>query len=399
MNRINRKRNQITDHISIFNHLHFTRVANTNQQDNSEMEIETLKDVSNTSFGENAAMDRVQSALKAQLLRTCDRIQRQVSDQQDEFRKARKKREDCGVELYGMQQQLAQVQNKLDDTSVQQTELISKRNNAGDEQTERLTERSTRISKKDGLKKKSSKRKEKLDEVNSALKQAKKFNQETKNEVAVTKRVASKAGETVKGTEKGKEAQDIYIDGLNQQLKQLETDTKWVNKQLGIQRKQTEETNGVIKEMAVDLEVLSSEKKQLVQQWNSAILALGRRDQALAAATKAVKKAQDITKDHESELTGLKRGAFNLSLEIDKGVFDRNRIESEMKFIEDNFTKAQSSQVSLAAQFEMMSKIISKTHGDQVQEDRTAKKHLSDVAALTHRIEAVSRERRELEDE
>ena len=164
----------------------------------------------------------------------------------------------------------------------------------------------SQIAKKRDLVKKVSKQKDDLDAVESSLRQAQKFNQEAKKEVAITKCAASKAEETVKGAEKGKEAQDLYIDELNRQIKNLVTELALVTEELILQEKETEESDAMIKEMSLELEDLSSEKKRLVQQWNSAVMALGRRDQALTAAAKAVKKVQNAAKDNASELMGLK---------------------------------------------------------------------------------------------
>ena len=362
--------------------------------------IESVKRTNAANSNEsNRAMDRVQSALKAQLLRSRDRIQRQYRDEQDEFRKAKKEREDCGVELYGIQQQLAHLQKKLDDTSNQHAGLTNDRNDVENKLVETRTQVEKRRSTKDELKIKSSKRKGQLDEADSALKQAQKFNQETQNEVAVTKRAASKADEVVKGSEKGKEAQDIYIDGLNEQIKQLETDIELAGNQLKIQKSQTKEAETIIEEMTIQVEVLSSEKKGLVQQWNSAILALGRRDQGLAAAARAVKNAQDASKDQDAEMIGLRREAFNLSLEKEKMIFGRNKLESELKFIEEVIKRDKAGQESLASQIEMVSKIITNTQEEETQGEREVKKNVSDAITLTNRIEAISRERRELEEQ
>ena len=185
---------------------------------------------------------------------------------------------------------------------------------------------------------------------------------------------------------------------MNQQTKHLETETKWATKQLAIQRNQTEETDKVIKELAIELEVLSSEKKRLVQQWNSAILALGRRDQALGAVTKAMKEANDNSKDHTNEMIGLSRQSFNISLELEKVMFERNKIENELEFLEASIAKTRSDQESFASQQELISKIITNTQEDKAHEERQAKEQLSNATSLGHKIEGVSRERRELED-
>ena len=69
-----------------------------------------------------------------------------------------------------------------------------------------------------------------------------------------------------------------------------------MTEELILQEKETEESDAMIKEMSLELEDLSSEKKRLLQQWNSAIMALGRSDQALTAAAKAVKRCRMLRK-------------------------------------------------------------------------------------------------------
>ena len=160
---------------------------------------------------QNPATDRLQSALKAQLVKTRDRIQRELREDQDGLRQVKKDREDCGVELYGMQQQLALLQKKLDETEEKHTNNIHERQGIDGRLIGLRDELKSQIAKKHDLVKRVSKRKDDLDAVESSLRQAQKFNQEAKKEVAITKCAASKAEETVKGAEKGKEAQDLYM--------------------------------------------------------------------------------------------------------------------------------------------------------------------------------------------
>jgi chromosome segregation ATPase len=347
---------------------------------------------------QNSATDRLQSALKAQLVKTRDRIQRELRKDQDGLRQVKKNREDCGVELYGMQQQLALLQKKLDETEERHAHNIQERQGIDGRLIGLRDELKSQIAKKHDLVKKVSKRKDDLDAVESSLRQAQKFNQEAKKEVAITKRAASKAKETVKGAEKSKEAQDLYIDELNRQIQNLETELALVTEELILQEKETKESDAMIKDMSLELEDLSSEKKRLVQQWNSAIMALGRRDQVLTAAAKAVKKAQNAVKDNESELIGLKRDYFNLSTEKEKRQFDRSRIKNEVKVLDENVQQARSDQEMLASQIELISKIMTKTQEDCLSEERATKRHKSSAAILVHKIEGMSSERRALEE-
>ena len=357
-------------------------------------EMETIEN-----FSSNPMMERVQQALHDQLQSTYDRIKRDALERQQELRNVKKQREDCGVELYGMQQQLARLQNGLDKDNVDHVDLIDVRktgekltDTTKDEQLERkrkLYDVNTAMSK----------RKAEMDELLIFTKQAKLFNQETKNEAAITKRAASKAEENVKELQKGKVTQDYYIDSLCERVKSLEQDAKLSQEQLLIQRKLTSDAEKVVKETVVDLDTLIFEKKQLVQQWDSSIIALGRRDQALTAASNALKKAQNTIKDHESEILVLNRETKSMNNEKENMVLMRNRIESEITFLEEEIRKAESDQESMAEHYEMISKAITTSSTEEDAMAKIVKKKESEILALTKKIESIAREQKEFEDQ
>jgi chromosome segregation ATPase len=349
-------------------------------------------------FARNPMMERVQRALKEQLKNTYDRIKRDSEEQQQEVREAKKKREDCGVELYGMQQQLARLQTGLDSANEDRRDLIDNRKK-GEKNMEAI--KNVLLQKKRELNERTkslSKRKEELDELLSSTRQARLFDKETKDEVAISKRAASKAEETVKGLQKGKFTQDLYIDSIYERIRSLEQDTSLSEDQVRIQKKLTINADRVIKETITDLEALVFEKQQLVQQWDSSIRALGRRDQALTAVSKAMKKAEDTTKDHKSEILGLHREMKRLNDGQETMLLRRNKLESEEKFIEDELQRAELDQESIAGRFEIVSKTVSKTLEEEAMIEKAVKKKRSEILSLSQKIEIVTRERKELDD-
>ena len=357
------------------------------------LEIEAIQD-----FARNPMMERVQRALKEQLQKTYDRIKRDSLEQQQELRNAKKQREDCGVELYGMQQQLARLQSNLDSANVDHKDLIEDRCK-GEKSLEEV--KNVQLEKKgklDELTKVISKRKVELESVLASTKQARLFNQETKSEAAISKRVASKAEENVQSLQKGKLQQDLYIDSLHERIKSLEQDTNLTEEQFLIQKKLTTDADKVIKETIEDLEGLVSEKKQLVQQWDLSILALGRRDQALTAASNALKKAENATKDRNIELIGINREIKQLNVEQETMSLTRNKLQSESNFIEEELGKIELEQESIAEHFEIVSKTMSKTLEEEAIIDKAIKKKKSEVTSLSQKIETVTRDRKELEE-
>ena len=252
---------------------------------------------------------------------------------------------------------------------------------------------------KEGLLKKVSKNKEALEESLSALRQAKQFNLETKDEVAASKRAASKAEEIVKGAEKKKEIQDRYIDKLHQQIHNVEEEIELVDTELALVKKKSKDSDSFIQDMTSELEALISEKKYLVQQWNSTVLALGRRDQALVAVREALNKAEATTRDNRVEMIGMKRELAELEAEKEKSDFAYNRINSEIQYIEKEVLKIQSEKESVASEIELTTNIINVTQEECKVQERELKRHKSTLKSLMHKIEIASSERHEVEEE
>ena len=50
--------------------------------------------------------------------------------------------------------------------------------------------------------------------------------------------------------------------------------------------------DGMLRETGHEMSLIAFEKKQLLQQWKGALIGLGRRDEALVAATNALKEAE-----------------------------------------------------------------------------------------------------------
>ncbi len=78
-----------------------------------------------------------------------------------------------------------------------------------------------------------------LDALNATLRQVELYNEEMKSEIAVTRRATYKAEENVGDLEKGKKAQDLFIDTLNEQLKALHERLALYEAQLISQKQET----------------------------------------------------------------------------------------------------------------------------------------------------------------
>jgi chromosome segregation ATPase len=187
----------------------------------------------------NPTMDRIRLTLKQQLVQTRDRIRLEVIEQEDALKEAKREREDAGIELYGVQQQLSRIQSSL--------KTIDKRYDAVS--TERVEGQKKVVEAKEvyagkqkiseSLRKVAAKRQEELEAILEKISQAKKYNEAMKSEVAVTRTVANKTNEDLKTRAKDKLTQDTYIDSLNSQVTRLEDDMEcwcWLEDCVGVRQ-------------------------------------------------------------------------------------------------------------------------------------------------------------------
>jgi chromosome segregation ATPase len=346
----------------------------------------------------NPIMDRVRLTLREQLLQTRDRVRLELKEQEDELKKAKREREDAGIELYGVQQQLARLQSNLKSIDKRYDE-VSKERIEGQAKVAAAKKRyAERLNEAEKLGKEETKAQEELDTMLEKVRQAKKYNEAMKSEVAVTRTVANKTEEDLKAKAKDKLTQDNYIDSLNSQVTRLEDEIALTEAQLKAQKEQSAESDKMIRETSDALEKLASEQRRLVQQWNSSVVALGRRDQALSAATNALKKVQDSIKDLESENARFRRDIEVLEEDNENLRTIGTRLDNEIIFTESNIAKVHSNLGTLSEKFELLQESLKNTIQDEQEVDADIKKIESEMVSVSQKCELLIRERQGIEE-
>lgn len=373
------------------------KMIDLNQDENLDSNDNTDNEILDH-FSNNPMMDRVQIALRRQLEKTNDRVKRELREQEESFRMAKKEREDCGVLLYGMQQQLARLQNIFSSLGSEHEKFVSKRSNT--EKSLEISKENTLAKKKEleNIRKANSKCHEELDAKLETVRQAKKYNQDIKGDVAVARRAAYKAEDDVKDLEKGKTFQDLYIDSLNEQIKRIQMDVSLYDEQIANEREQSRNSNSMLSELVTELELLTSEKRQLVQQWKSSVLALNRRDQALLAANNALNETIFSMKGKKGELIGYGRDIAQIINENESLSLSKTQIMHESKYIDDEIRKIQEDQETMAHHFDILQNNLQNKNEEEKQVKLNIEKMKSEISRYIHKIESITRERKEFED-
>ena len=344
------------------------------------------------------SMERIRSTLHEQLLQTHDRVSAELIEQETALKQSKRAREDAGVNLYSMQQQLSLLQSSLKSID-ERYETVSKARVEGQNKLlEAKKEHAEKAKRADELRKTAAAKQEELDALLEKSRQAKKYNDAMKSEVAITRTVATKTKEELKAQAKSKLDQDIYIASLDSQVTKLEDEIALTESQLRAQKEQSIDADKMIRETSGALDKLASEQKRLVQQWNSSVVALGRRDHALSAATNALRKVQDSIKDLENENTRLERDVETLQESNESMKTSVDRLDSEISFTDTNITKVQSNLASLSERFEMLQETVKNTNKEEKVLALAASKIESEISTVNHKCELLIRERHAIEE-
>lgn len=346
----------------------------------------------------NPMLERIRSTLYQQLLQTRERVKLELLEKVRALKETKRVREDAGIELSGVQQQLSRLQSSLKSVNERFDSVSKERVEGQSKVIEARQGHAKKVNLTEDLRDEFSRHREELDGLLEKIRQAKSYNDAMISEVAITRTVANKTGEDLKARAKGKLDQDTYIDSLNRQVTRLEDEIALSEAQLRTQKEQSSDADKMIRETSAALGTLAGEQKQLVQQWNASVVALGRRDQALYAATKALRKVQDSIKDIENENARLGREMASLRESNDSIKVSMDRLDNEIAFMENNTRKVEANLVALSETCKMLQEALKNANLEETAMASAVSRIESEITMLNQKCELLIRERQAIED-
>jgi chromosome segregation ATPase len=233
-------------------------------------------------------MKRVQDALTLQLSTHSSKLNMEIHEKEQSVKKMVKKREDIGVELYSVQQQLARLQALLEGTESSSAVMTGYRQEA--ERKKRLLqdEYETISANLDTNQKNLEVHKSNVERMNTTLKQVKLYSSDLDSKIMVAKRTTLKAEADIIKREMEKRTQDYYIDNLTNQLRRLQEQRALFETQYVAQQGETRAAMETLHEASVEMEAVQYEKRQLLHQWKSSLIGVERRDVVLDSIKKEI---------------------------------------------------------------------------------------------------------------
>ncbi|KAI8800296.1 hypothetical protein BJ742DRAFT_881140 [Cladochytrium replicatum] len=347
---------------------------------------------------DNPLMSRVQAALNKQLTTQLEKLDVEIREKAKAFKKAIKKREDIGVSLYNLQQQLVRLQAMLESADDSCNTMRRYR-----EESERNQKSVTAQYEEEQIKwqahqKKLEQHKQELEKVARTLRQVDVYNDELSGQIKVAKRTTLKAEEDIRRQEAEKKRQDYFINHLTEQLRSLQERRALYETQLVTQQRETKAATDTLQEAATEMEAIQFEKKQLLHQWKSTLIALQRREQSLEASMTQISKHEDQLTNMTGEINGFKHSLHRTQEENETLTLLLNRLEGEVEHLKRLIAGVSESRNRLHETYMMFSKTLAQTEQElsQVLQERQAlqlemsavTKHTTQVVAATQKLES-----------
>ena len=117
---------------------------------------------------------------------------------------------------------------------------------------------------------------------------------------------ASKAEEDFRRLQERKQAQDLYLDKLSKDMEDLEQKALEYQSAADAMQIQTEEVKSLVRNSEEETEKVRLEKMSIMQKWTTAVINLGKRDEALESFRMALKNQQLALKSVKAEIEGTK---------------------------------------------------------------------------------------------
>jgi len=347
---------------------------------------------------EHPMLARVQEALTRQMSKAYEVQKQKLSEQTEELIRQKRKREDVGVQLYQVQQQLAKLQMNLEKVHENESLLGQMREQAEKDLVEVRQVYSESLNGVQEERRRYAKYQTELDQLAATIRQVEAFNEQMKSEIAVTRRATYKAEEAIAKLEGNKKSQDLLIDSLNERLKREQEQLALTGAQLIAQRKETSAAQKTLQDAGAEMDAIRFEKKQLMAQWKTALIGMERRNEALQTVEEAMRKQREQELAIEMELVGLRKAIRAEEQKNEMLTTTANKLEVEIRSMDAATEASRQKRAAAEERLAMIGKSLEQTDTELIRIGTTQAAMQSEVTVLEGQVQKVNTAARKLEE-
>ncbi|KAJ8037566.1 Coiled-coil domain-containing protein 40 [Holothuria leucospilota] len=343
-------------------------------------------------------MKRFQDALEGHLNKQLEKVNLEVRELKEGLKDKLKEREEIGVNLYGVQQELAKCQMTLEKNHDECAKLSKLRNQTEEQLNDVRNMYKQTQQNVNQQQKEASALQTELENLSLHLFYMTNAKEDIRSDIAVMRRAAEKADSEVAQSEIEKQKQDLYVDRLTENVDKLREQIALYEAQCQAQNEETKAAKEALFEARTEIESIELEKKQLLQQWNSSLIGMKRRDEAHSAMTEALNQQRQQIQSLQTEIEGYKKSIQKeqennetLTLMLQKNEIDINSLKKQI-------ATSQAKQEQLKQEYSAYSRMLHETEQNlnRATTDKTLR--LNELVALRKQMEREYQEKLQLEE-
>ncbi|KAM6971912.1 coiled-coil domain-containing protein 40 [Aplochiton taeniatus] len=346
---------------------------------------------------EHPLMKRFQSALKNQLCKELETLNLEMHEKTSIDKAEVSRREELGVELYGVQQELARLQASLEERHETNTQAAAQRRQA-QEQVEgvRVQYRNT-VGQASKQRTHVGQLQAEIDTLSLRLFYMREVSADLRSDIAAMKNATHKAGSEKTQAEEDKRQQDMYVERLTKQLERLSEQMALYEVQTMAQAEETRAAREALTEAQMEMDWLVVERKQLLQQWNSSLVGMRRRDEAFTAMQDALRDAVHQVRSLDTEIGGFKKSVTKEQERNELLTVLMNRAQLDSGTSRKLIAQSQAQQEALQAQYSTYARTLQETEKTLARLNAEVAMRQSEVSSLRKQLERESAVHVELE--
>ncbi|KAM7418487.1 hypothetical protein PAMA_015890 [Pampus argenteus] len=347
---------------------------------------------------EHPLVRRQQAALNRQLSEQLERLNLGLKEKMAMEKAADSNTQETYLEMFRIQEQLARLQTRLEDRHQTKAQAEAKRKQTQDQLEAMKRQYSSNSSQDNKARANVSQLQAEIDNLMLHLLFTQATSEELRSNVKSMKNATHKAGAEKTQAEDQKLKQDMYVERLTKDMERVTQQIAMYEAQTNAQAEETQEAKEAFSEAEMEMESLVMARKQLLQQWNSSLVGMRRRDEAFSAMQEAVRMVEHQVILLNREIEGYKKSTIEEQEQNETLTMQLNWSQMDGATSKKLISQKQTQQEALQAHYSTHVRTLRETERTLARLTKETSAHQAEVNDQRRQLEKESAVRLELED-
>ncbi|XP_026158224.1 coiled-coil domain-containing protein 40 [Mastacembelus armatus] len=383
------------DHVMLTPHLSNLNISENMDDQEKEAEDEEEFIVLDP---EHPLVKRQQAALSSQLRKQLERTDMGLKEKMAIEKADDSHTLEMGVEMFRIQEQLARLYTTLEDRNQTKAQAEVKHQQAQDQLEAMKSKFSSTTSQDSKAKASASQLQAEIDNLMLQLIFTQGVSEDLRSNVKVMKNATRKAGVEKTQAEEQKLKQDLYVEHLTKDMERLTQQIAMYEAQTNAQTEETKAAKEALSEAEMEMESLIIARKQLLQQWNSSLMGVRRRDEAFGAMQEAICEVEHQLILLDREIEGYKKSTTEEQEQNETLTMQLNWSQMDIATSKNLISQKQAQREALQAHYSTCLRTLRETERTFARLTKEMNTHQAEVNDQRRQLEKESAVRLDLED-